>query len=186
MNGTLKEMVKKFFDGVYSVNMFLCKIFLIADVLITSYAVLGRYCQQLAEKYEAFRWLGIIKDPAWSEEIVLTCMIYMAFLSAALAIRRRAHIRMTSMDQYLPAKVVQGLDVFGDVLVLMFSVVIMVEGIKYVLAIGQRSFYVSLPWLSKMWLYLPVPLSAVGMVMFQLESLAGHLQVLFGKGEESL
>lgn len=177
------EKFKKGFDTLYEVDMFLCKIFLIADVLITSYAVLGRYCQQLAMKGGAFGWLAIVKDPAWSEEIVLTCMIYMAFLSAALAIRRRAHIRMTSLDQYLPVKAVQGLDVFGDVLVLLFSAAILVEGAQYVMAIGQKSFYVSLPWLSKLWLYLPVPLSAVGMVLFQLEVLAGHLKALFGKGE---
>lgn len=177
--------LKKGLDALYEIDLFLCKIFLIADVLITSYAVLGRYCQQLAIKHGALQWLSFIKDPAWSEEIVLTCMIYMAFLSAALAIRRRAHIRMTSMDRYLPVKVVQALDVFGDVLVLLFSIAILAEGAGYVMAISQKSFYVSLPWLSRMWLYLPVPLSAVGMVIFQVEVFADHVRVLLGKGEVS-
>lgn len=164
--------IKSFYDIFYRVVMFLCKAFLIADVLITSYAVLGRY----VGKYVPF-----ITDPSWSEEIVLTCMIYMAFLSAALAIRRQSHIRMTSLDRYLPEKVVQGLDLFGDILVLAFSVIMLHRGGVYAASVGQKGFYVSLPWLSKFWLYLPVPLAGFAMILFEIEVIYKHICVLLGK-----
>ena len=44
--------------------------------------------------------ISFIPDPSWSEEVVLTLMSYMAVLSAALAIRRKAHIRMTAFDRF--------------------------------------------------------------------------------------
>ena len=76
---------------ILSVFALLCvlPVLLVVDILITSMAVAGRY-------------IPFIPDPAWSEEVVLTCMSYMAVLSAALAIRRGAHIRMTAFDRYLP------------------------------------------------------------------------------------
>ena len=94
----------------YRVVLFLCKLLLVVDILITTMAVAGRY-------------ISFIPDPAWSEEVVLTCMSYMAVLSAALAIRRGAHIRMTAFDRYLPAKVVKSLDIIADLAVLALAVI---------------------------------------------------------------
>ena len=83
------DKIKPLYDITYKAIMLVCKLLLIADICITSYAILGRY-------------VPFIPDPTWSEEIVLTLMSYMAVLSAALAIRRGAHIRMTALDRYLP------------------------------------------------------------------------------------
>ena len=71
----------------------------------------------------AGRYISFIPDPAWSEEVVLSCMAYMAVLSAALAIRRGAHIRMTALDSYLPKKLVKFLDILADVAVLVLAVI---------------------------------------------------------------
>jgi TRAP-type C4-dicarboxylate transport system permease small subunit len=87
------DKLKPAYDMIYKIVLFICKILLIADIAITSMAVAGRY-------------IPFIPDPAWSEEIVLTLMAYMAVLSAALAIRRNAHIRMTAFDRFLPKKLV--------------------------------------------------------------------------------
>lgn len=156
-----------FFDKLYSFVMFLCKLLLIADVLITSYAVLGRYVG---------KYIPFLHDPAWSEEIVLTCMIYMAFLSAALAIRKGTHIRMTSLDRYLPEKVIIVLDLIAYVLVLLFSLVLIYEGFQFALTIGSRVTYTSLPWLSRFWIYAPVPISGIAMVLFQIEVIVKYIK----------
>lgn len=161
--------IEAFYAHLYDVVMFFCKLLLIADIGITSVAVLGRY-------------VSFVPDPAWSEEIVLTCMIYMALLSAALAIKRQAHIRMTALDAYLPVKVVKVLDVFGDIVVLIFAFIMLVEGFQYAVKVGQNSMYTSLPWLSKFWLYLPVGIAGFAMAIFQAEALWKHMKILFGKG----
>ena len=78
------EKIKPLYDWTYKILMFVCRILLIGDILITCWSVAGRY-------------IPFITDPHWSEEVVLTLMVYMTVLSASLAIRRAAHIRMTAV-----------------------------------------------------------------------------------------
>ena len=164
--------------------MFLCKILLIADILIASYAVLGRFCQQWSRNYAFLSFLSVIKDPAWTEQVVLTCMSYMAVLSAALAIRTGAHIRMTAFDTYLPKNVVKALDILADVAVMVLGVIMVVEGWKYATTLGGKGFYESIPWLSRFWMYFPVPLAGVAMIVFEIEALYNHVKAFYVKEEE--
>ena len=158
MEGFFKQVdkIKVLYDITYKIMLFICKIFLIADILITSMSVAGRY-------------ISFIPDPAWSEEIVLTLMAYMAVLSAALAIKRNAHIRMTSFDRYLPKNLIIALDLLADIAVLILAIIMLVVGWKYALSIGAKGSYISMPWLSKFWMYFPIPLAGVAMIFFEVE-----------------
>lgn len=162
------DKIKPAYDITYNFVMFLCKVLLIVDILITSMAVAGRY-------------ISFIPDPAWSEEVVLTCMSYMAVLSAALAIRRGAHIRMTALDIYLPKKLVKSLDILSDVAILILAVIMITVGWKYASGIGSKGTYVSMPKVSRFWMYFPVPLAGVAMFIFELEALYNHVKSIFVK-----
>ena len=166
------DKIRPVYDWVYRIFLFICKILLIADILITSYAVLGRY-------------VPFIKDPAWSEEVVLTLMSYMAVLSAALAIRRGAHIRMTAFDPYLPKKLLKALDILADVAVLALSLIMLVSGWNYATTLGGRGTYVSMPWLSRFWMYFPIPLAGLAMFVFEIEALYNHLKGILLKEEKN-
>lgn len=182
---TTLDKIKPAYDIAYRVFLVTCKLLLIADILITSYTVLGRYCQQLAVKHpDAFGWLAVIKDPAWTEEIVPTCMSYMAVLSAALAIRRGSHIRMTAFDHYLPKNLVKALDVLSDVAIMVLGVIMLVVGWQYASTLGSRGYYVSLPTVSRFWMYFPVPLAGIAMIVFELESLYNHIKSFFVNEQE--
>ncbi len=182
---TTLDKIRPVYDWVYRVFLIICKVLLIADILITSYAVLGRYCQQLAKAFPGvLGWLSVIKDPAWTEEMVLTAMSYMAVLSAALAIRRGAHIRMTAFDRYLPKSVLTVLDIVADLAVLALGVMMLVVGWQYATTLGGRGFYVSLPKLSRFWMYFPVPLAGVAMIVFELEAVYTHIRSFFVKEEK--
>ncbi len=109
------DKLKVAYDWAYKIVLFICKILLILDIAITSMAVAGRY-------------ISFIPDPAWSEEAVLTFMSYMSVLSAALAIRRGAHIRMTCFDVYLPKAVLLFLNIIADIAVLALGFVMIVVG----------------------------------------------------------
>ena len=161
------QMLKSFYDWMYKITMFICKLLLVADILVVSFTVLGRY-------------VSFIPDPTWTEEITLTLMSYMAVLSGALAIRRGAHIRMTAFDRYLPKKVINVLDIIADVCVLVLACVMIVEGFKYADGIGGKGFYPSLPWLSKKVMYMPIPVAGIAMVIFELESLVNNVRRLLG------
>lgn len=164
------DKIKPAYDATYKFVMLICKLLLIVDILITCMSVCGRY-------------VSFIPDPAWTEEIVLTCMSYMAVLSAALAIRRGAHIRMTALDSYLPKVLVKALDILADLSVLALAVIMITVGWQYASGIGAKGSYVSMPGLSRFWMYFPVPLAGVAMVIFELEALYNHIKSFFVKEE---
>ena len=168
---TTLDKIKPAYDITYKVVVVVCKLLLIADILITTISVLGRY-------------IPFIPDPSWSEEMVLTCMSYMAVLSAALAIRRGAHIRMTAFDVYLPKVVVKTLDLVADLAVMVLGIIMLVVGWKYASTLGGRGFYVSMPWLSRFWMYFPVPLAGGAMIIFEIESIYNHIKSFFVKEEK--
>ena len=166
------EKIKPVYDWTYKILMFICKLLLIGDIVITAWAVAGRY-------------IPFITDPHWSEEIVLTLMVYMAVLSATLAIRKRAHIRMTAFDKYLPKKVLMVSDVLADLAVLALGVVLVIYGVRFCNSpLSVRGKYASIPTLSKFWQYLPIPVAGGSMIIFELEQVFQHIEAFFVKEEK--
>ena len=111
------DKIKPAYDITYKVVMFICKILLIADILITSMSVAGRY-------------IPFIPDPAW-----------------------------------------------------ILAVIMITVGWKYASGIGSKGTYVSMPKVSRFWMYFPVPLAGVAMLIFELEALYNHIKVFFVKEE---
>ncbi len=163
------EKIRPVYDWTYKIMLFICKLLLIGDIVITSAVVAGRY-------------FSFLEAPHWGEEMVLTLMVYMAVLSATLAIRKRSHIRMTAFDKYLPKKVLLMLDLLADVAVLALGVVLLVEGLDVIKPTGniaKFAKYSSLPNLSQIWMYLPVAVAGVGMIIFELEQVFLHIEEFF-------
>ena len=163
------EKVKTVYDWAYKIMLFICKLLLIADIIITSVTVAGRY-------------FPFFTAPHWGEEMVLTLMVYMAVLSATLAIRKRTHIRMTAFDQYLPKKAITCLDLLADLAVLILGIILVKYGYEVIKPTGniaKFAKYSSLPKLSQIWMYLPVPIAGLGMIIFELEQVFQHLEEFF-------
>jgi TRAP-type C4-dicarboxylate transport system permease small subunit len=167
------KKVEPVYQMVYKIFLNICKLLLVADILITSWIVLARY-------------VTVIPAPNWGEELILTLMSYMAVLSAALAIKRNAHIRMTSFDRYLPKKVVITLDLIADIAVLMLAIIMLVIGWQYAINIGAKGSYISMPWLSRFWMYFPVPLAGVAMIFFEIERIVIDIEKYWGGKEDTL
>ena len=165
--------IRPLYDWTYKIVMFICKILLIADIIITTWVVIGRY-------------VPFIATPYWGEEIILTLMVYMAVLSATLAIRSRAHIRMTAFDNYLPKKVLMVSDLLADLAVMALGIVLVVYGVKFCNSpLSLRGKYASIPTLSKVWQYLPIVVAGVGMIIFELEQVFQHIEAFFVKDDEN-
>lgn len=169
---TALDKIKPAYDITDKLVMIVCKLLLIADIAITTMAVCGRY-------------ISFIPDPSWSEEVVLTLMSYMAVLSAALAIRRKSHIRMTALDIYIPKKVLLCLDLLADVAVLILGFIMMTQGWKYTTTLGSRGTYVSMPKVSRFWMYFPIPVAGVAMIIFELEAIYNDIKAFFVKEGEA-
>ena len=160
------EKIKPVYDWTYKIMLFICKLLLIGDIVITSAVVAGRY-------------FSFLEAPHWGEEMVLTLMVYMAVLSATLAIRKRSHIRMTAFDQYLPKKALICLDLLADLAVLVLGVLLVKYGYEVIKPggnIAKFAKYSSLPKLSQVWMYLPVSLAGIGMIIFELEQVFLHIE----------
>ena len=101
-------------------------------------------------------------------------------LSATLAIRKRAHIRMTAFDKYLPPKVVKALDILSDLSVLILGIIMLFYGIKVCQSpLAKFGRYESLPTLSRVWMYLPMPVAGASMIIFELEQIVLRIEEFF-------
>lgn len=165
------DKLRPAYDVTYKVVLVICKVLLLLDIAIACFSVLGRY-------------VSFIPTFSWSEEVVLTCMSYMAVLSAALAIRRKAHIRMTVFDVYLPPVLVKILDLAADIAVIVLAFVMLTVGWKYASTIGAKGTYVSMPNVSRFWMYFPVPLAGIAMIVFELEAIYEDIKAFFVKEEK--
>lgn len=167
MENVFKQMdkLKPVYDLIYKVVMVACKLMLIGEIVLAAIMVVGRF---------VFK-----NQPAWCTELILTLMIYMALLSATLALRRNAHIRMNAFDKYLPETLLRVLDILADAAIFVFAAILIKDGWAY--CSTAKGFFTSLPTVSKFWLYFPVPLSGVFTVVFQLEALYGHIKGFFVK-----
>lgn len=162
------KRAKPVYDMVYKTTMLICKILLVADIIIMTWVVVARY-------------ITFFPAPNWGEEVILTLMAYMSVLSASLAIRRNAHIRMTTFDRYLPVGLVKLLDLVSDLFVMGLALVMLVIGWKYATGIGAKGTYISMPWLSKTWMYMPIPLAGVAMIFFEIERLVVDIEHILDK-----
>ena len=161
------DKIRPVYDITYKVVMFVCKILLIIDILVTTFSVVGRY-------------IPFIPNPSWTEQVVLTCMVYMAVLSATLAIRKGSHIRMTALDSYLPKKLIMVLDVLADIAVMALGVIMLYYGWKVCQSpLAKFGRYESMPWLSRFWMYFPIPVAGASMIIFEIESLYTHIKAFF-------
>jgi len=165
------DKAKPLFNKVYDFLLIVCKLLLIGTIAVTCLMVGGRY----------WPW-G--RAPAWTEEVILTLMAYMSLLSAALAVRKRAHIRMVALDPFLNKTFLKWLDLIADVLVIAFCILLMTEGYRFAVNIGARGFFTSMPNIPLTWRFLPVPLGAVFMLFFSIEVFYDHIRAMFIKDDK--
>ncbi|MBQ9383910.1 MAG: TRAP transporter small permease [Ruminiclostridium sp.] len=167
------SVLRPVYDITYKVILFICKLLLIGDIIITVWAVAGRY-------------IPFISDPSWSEELVLTMMVYMAVLSAALAIRKRGHIRMTAFDKYISKTALKISDLIADIGVLVLGAVLLIYGIMLCASpLSELGRYISLPGLSKFWQYMSIPTAGAGMIIFELEQIVLRIGAFYEKEEKT-
>jgi len=146
-------MLKKFFDLVYRFSMDLCKVLFIIMIVVTAYIVYGRYV--------------LHSHPVWGEEVVLMAMTYMALISAGLAIRREAHMKMTVLDLILSEKTVDRLKLIATVSIMAFSLLMIGVGTKFTLV--MRLSRMTGLQIATSWQYLAVPVAGVVLFLMTLE-----------------
>jgi TRAP-type C4-dicarboxylate transport system permease small subunit len=132
-----------------------CKICFIAMVALTTYVVFNRY---------------IVKSPlSWGEPVVLMFMVYMALVSAALAIRKDSHIRMQIIDFFLPRKAVAFFRGAAHVCIFFFGIFMIWNGWKFTIQAGRN--LMTGVGIKSLWLYVAVPVAGVAICLMEIERL---------------
>lgn len=69
---------------------------------------------------------------AWSDEVVRYLFVQFTLLGVALALRDRQHIRVEFFVEHLPARLRKAVEALGLVLVLLFNLILIAFGMRWV------------------------------------------------------
>ena len=130
----------------------LCSFVLLGMVIVVTIVVVGRYMFNVT--------------PGWGEELALFCMTWFGMLSAALAEKRDAHIRVAAMDKIYPRQMTKFLHKLYYLVKILFALVLLTEGIK--LTITNFPVMMSGMHVSEAFLYLSGPVTGGILLMFLL------------------
>ena len=99
----------------------------------------------------------------WVEEVTVFLMIWMAFMGAAIGVRRGAHIAMSILVDRLPTRVARALFYASTLAIIAFSAVVAWQGTLLALSVGgQRSAALGVPMGIP---YIIVPLGALLIIL---------------------
>jgi len=138
-----------FLDMAYKIIEVFCQLLLVAMVLVISYAVFGRFV--------------LNRTPAWAEESAIFCMVWLSFISSALAVRDGTHIRITIANYFLPTKITTAMQLSSYLMIL-------VIGVLFIIA-GMQLYELFLPTvlgvlrISAKWMALVIPVSGVAHIL---------------------
>lgn len=125
-------------------------------VLLTLMIVVG-FAAVLARYF-----LGGLVSLYWAEEVIRYSFIWSVFLVSPLVIRRGAHLELDIFVQWLSPRVRRVIALVNGVVILVFLVVLIVQGVVMVrVNMDQLSSALEI---SMAWVYLAVPLGGLLMV----------------------
>jgi len=107
----IERALDKLFIGINIIN----RLLLVMIFMIMWIVIFGRYF--------------LSKTPVWGEELVLFSMLWVGMLSAAEALRNDLHIKISVMDNYLPEKVKNGLEIIYDIIIIVICSALLYQAV---------------------------------------------------------
>ncbi|MFT6967962.1 MAG: TRAP-type C4-dicarboxylate transport system permease small subunit [Cellvibrionaceae bacterium] len=118
---------------------------------------------------EVVRRFGLSYSSVWGEEIARYAFIYLAWIGASAAVKRRAHIRIDILLHYVSPRWKAGLYLFGDLMTLLLAVIIIFYSVESVLVSIKFGSVTDGLRISQAWFLAAVPLgfSMMGLRLIQ-------------------
>ena len=154
-------------DWLYNIALAISVVALLFMVVLMMVVVIGRY------------FFGAV--PAWSEEMSLLAMSYLAFLSAALIERDKEHIRISIIDQYHPKPLLRVFNVIRYLLKLFFCGAMCYFGL--LLAINCKNRYASIN-VTQAFSFIPAVIAGALMCLFLVLRAKSELVDIWHEGKE--
>ena len=122
----------------------------------------------------------VLKTPlAWSEDLAMLLFQWVAFLGAAVGVKRMRHFGIELLVRKLSEKARHWIEILVPFIVGIVAVTMITEGYKLI-QFNINRIYSSMD-LSYIWAYLPIPLSGVLIIIFLIEQ---EVRRLKGQKEE--
>jgi len=105
----------------------------------------------------------------WGEELAQFVFIWLAFLCASVAVRKKAHFRMSAILELLPARARAGIETVTLLLMGVLTVFLVWQGVLLAASgTGETAPGLQVPMT---WVYAAVPFSTASMAIFLVEIL---------------
>jgi TRAP-type C4-dicarboxylate transport system permease small subunit len=101
----------------------------------------------------------VIKKPAaWTEETARYSFIWMTFLGSSLVAKTKKHIRVDMLESSLKGKLKTALNLFGQVVFLLFAVITTAIGVNMCIVLLSRSQYSPALKIPMQYIYAALPI----------------------------
>ena len=145
-----------------------CAALMLLMVILLFTQVVGRY---------------LLSDPPeWTEELARLVFIYATFIAAAIAVVRKAHLKIDSITDSLPRRAQAAVNVIGIVLSVVFLAFVIYHGTRMLGKVAYQEF--STVPMSKAVQFAAVPIGCVLVAIYEFGRLWKELKVLI-HGERS-
>lgn len=130
----------------------LCALLMAAMVILLFVQVVGRYV--------------LASPPEWTEELARTAFLYVTFFGAAVAIARRAHLRIDAVVSWFRPRTRHAVSLAARLIAIVFLATVLYQGVSFVERLAVQPL-TSLP-LSKAWFFAALPVGIALMLIYEL------------------
>ena len=107
----------------------------------------------------------VLKTPlAWSEDLAMLLFQWVAFLGAAIGVKRARHFGIELVVKKLPEAIHRKVERIVPVMMGIVALTMITEGVKLI-GFNKNRIYSSMD-LSYVWAYLPIPVSGCLMILY--------------------
>jgi len=118
----------------------------------------------------------------WAHELDILLMIWAVWLSAAIGIHRKAHLRITLVSELLSAEKQRVLVIFIDLFTVFLLMILGIKGIEVIQSLEGMDL-ISMP-IPRGWVFAAAPVGAAFMFFLFIPILLQDLKVFFVRPEE--
>ena len=123
----------------------------------------------------------VLKAPlAWSEDLAMLLFQWVAFLGAAVGVKRMRHFGIELVVKRMSGRARHWIEILVPFIMGIVAVTMITEGYTLI-RLNRNRIYSSMD-LSYIWAYLPIPISGVWMIVFLIQQEARRLMGQKGEG----
>jgi TRAP-type C4-dicarboxylate transport system permease small subunit len=151
-------IVKKFFLVLDDLDKYIAVATLTTTIFLLAVQVFSRF---------------VFKLPiAWAEEISRFTFVWAVYMGVSMAARSNEHIRVVAHFKMLfPDNISKKIIIFGDLVTLLFSLVLTVFGVKVLFSLVEYPFTAPVTGISMVWVYAIIPIAFMSLSIRTIQTL---------------